>query len=441
MNIQSMLLISIKDIRLLFSDKAAVFFTLFFPLIMATFFGTVFSGGGGSAGISLAIADKDNSTLSQAYIESLSESSALNVQRLDEATAKEQVRKGKITAVLIIPEGFEKSKQSLFDNDVPTIELGIDPSRKASASMLKGLLMAQAAEDMQKQFTDTSLMIDEVNKGLESIEVEQFDDPELQTMLSSVKTWMEKSQQQANVQEEDAGVVDDSNAESGDAEENSFSGFTPLTIEDKEIQRNKTGPQNAYAISFPQGMVWGIIGAITTYSLALISEVNSGTLGRLSSAPISRMTILGGKALACFMTIVFVCLVLVMVAMLFFKVSIYSWPILLTSILSCAFGFSGMMMLLSVLGKTEKAASGISWAILMLLAMTGGGMIPLIFMPKWMASVGELSPIKWAVVSFEGSFWRQYSFVDLLPTTGLLLTLGVVCFLIGSYIFNRREIN
>jgi len=307
--------------------------------------------------------------------------------------------------------------------------------------MLKGLLMAQAAEDMQKQFTDTSLMIDEVNKGLESIEVEQFDDPELQTMLSSVKTWMEKSQQQANVQEDEISAVDDSNAESGDVEENSFSGFTPLTIEDKEIQRNKTGPQNAYAISFPQGMVWGIIGAITTYSLALISEVNSGTLGRLSSAPISRMTILGGKALACFMTIVFVCLVLVMVAMLFFKVSIYSWPILLTSILSCAFGFSGMMMLLSVLGKTEKAASGISWAILMLLAMTGGGMIPLIFMPKWMASIGELSPIKWAVVSFEGSFWRQYSFVDLMPTTGLLLTLGVVCFLIGSYIFNRREIN
>lgn len=438
MFLSSIIEICMKDIRLLIADKSAIFFTIGFPLIMATFFGTIFSGSGSTAGISLAVADLDRTEQSIAYIESLKTSDALRVTELDEHTAKERVRKGKIAAVMIIPEGFGVAKKSLFDANTPTIQLGIDPSRKAAAGMLKGILMAQAAEDMQKQFTDTSAMMDELDAGLQSLAVEQIDDPELKTMLSSIKSWMETD----NLNNSTADTAQSGNTETDSestASEETFQGFTPLTIEDKDIQRERTGPKNAYAVSFPQGMVWGIIGAITTYSLALISEVNAGTLGRLSSAPISRMTILGGKALACFLTIFMVSLFLILIATLVFKVPIYSWPLLFLSISACSLGFSGMMMFLAVLGKTEKAASGISWAILMIMAMTGGGMIPLVVMPKWMATLSEFSPIKWAVVSFEGAFWRQYNLEDLLPVTSLLLALGIVCFFIGTYVFNRRE--
>jgi ABC-2 type transport system permease protein len=434
MQIKAMLDICFKDMRLLLSDKGAVFFTLFFPLIMATFFGTVFSGSGTPAGISIAIADQDQSSQSKAYIETLSDSDALRVQLQEAEVATEMVRQGKVTAVLIIPEGFGAAKESLFDNKTPTVQLGIDPSRKASAGMLGGILMAQAAEDMQKQFTDSDMMLNELNRGLEELKIIESEQPELTTMLESVKTWLEYNETENQAQTETGEQT------TGDTSENGFAGFTPMVIEDKPIQREKTGPQNAYAISFPQGMVWGIIGAITTYSLALISEVTAGTLGRLGSAPISRMTILGGKALACFLTIVAICSVLILIAMFAFGVQINSPPLLGMTLLACGIGFSGLMMLLAVLGKTEKSAAGISWAIVMAMAMTGGGMIPLIAMPSWMAVLSDYSPIKWAVVSFEGIFWRQYDLMELMPYTLLLGALGIGCFTVGTMVFNRREI-
>jgi len=423
-----------KDMLLLLRDKAALFFTVGFPLLMAVFFGTVFSGGSSGSGISLAIADQDNSAESRAYIETLNQSAALRVKLLDEELAREKVRKGKISAMIVIPEGFGKARESLFDGVTPQIELGIDPGRKAAAGMLEGLLMAQAAKDMQKKFTDTSQMMKEVDKSLETLTTSATDQPELSNFLKSLRTWMKKEEEKKSTE------TLDTTAE-GKTESNTDQGFSPLIITSKDIIKEKMGPQNPYAISFPQGMVWGIIGAISTFSLALITEARDGTLSRLSSAPISRMTILGGKALASFLTITVMSVLLIAVGIFIFGISIYSWPVLIVSIVSAAIGFSGLMMFLAVLGKTEKAASGISWAILIVMAMTGGGMIPVMFMPKWMAAVGDFSPVKWVVVSFEGSLWRQYSLIDLLPYTGMLIGLGIITFIVGSYIFNCREIS
>ena len=51
---------AVKDLRLLFRDRAGFFFTLFFPLIVAVMFGTIFGGGGGSrSAMSILVVDED----------------------------------------------------------------------------------------------------------------------------------------------------------------------------------------------------------------------------------------------------------------------------------------------------------------------------------------------------------------------------------------------
>ena len=49
----SLIILALKDLRLLWRDKVNVFWVLGFPLIMALFFGSIFSGGGGS-GVAVA---------------------------------------------------------------------------------------------------------------------------------------------------------------------------------------------------------------------------------------------------------------------------------------------------------------------------------------------------------------------------------------------------
>ena len=61
------------------------------------------------------------------------------------------------------------------------------------------------------------------------------------------------------------------------------------------------------------------------------------------------------------------------------------------------------MMMIAGLGRTEQAVAGAGWAMLMPMTMFGGGMMPQFIMPAWMQTVGNVSPVKWAILGFEGA--------------------------------------
>lgn len=89
------------------------------------------------------------------------------------------------------------------------------------------------------------------------------------------------------------------------------------------------------------------------------------------------------------------------------------------------------MMMIAGLGRTEQAASGAGWAILMPMTLFGGGMMPQFIMPGWMQTLGNLSPVKWAILGMEGAVWRGFTLGDMLLPAALLLAFGAVCFAVG----------
>lgn len=69
---RQVLFLAAKDIRLLLRDRPSFFFTFFWPVMMAVFFGTIFSGGGAEdAAIRVAWVDEDASAGSVAFAETL----------------------------------------------------------------------------------------------------------------------------------------------------------------------------------------------------------------------------------------------------------------------------------------------------------------------------------------------------------------------------------
>ena len=99
---------------------------------------------------------------------------------------------------------------------------------------------------------------------------------------------------------------------------------------------------------------------------------------------------------------------------------------------SAAICFVGFMMLVAGLGKTEETAAGAAWAFLMPLAMIGGAMVPTFVMPAWMQSLGVVSPIRWAMLAIEGGVWRNFSVAEMAMPCAILISVGVVCFLLGT---------
>ena len=48
-----------------------------------------------------------------------------------------------------------------------------------------------------------------------------------------------------------------------------------------DIARDRRGPANPFEITFPQGLIWGLIGCVMTFGLSLVTERTHGTLVRL----------------------------------------------------------------------------------------------------------------------------------------------------------------
>ena len=69
------------------------------------------------------------------------------------------------------------------------------------------------------------------------------------------------------------------------------------------MKNEKVGPRSAFDFTFPQGILWGVIGSALGFALSLVTERTRGTLLRLETAPLSRLDVLLGKALACFVAI------------------------------------------------------------------------------------------------------------------------------------------
>jgi len=59
-------------------------------------------------------------------------------------------------------------------------------------------------------------------------------------------------------------------------------------------------------------------------------------------------------------------------------------------------------------------------------------------MPRWMATTGNFSPVKWAILAMEGALWRGFSLREMLLPCAILVAVGIVTFAIGVRTFRAE---
>ena len=407
-----------KDLRLMPRNKGGMFFTFAWPIVLMVLFGFAFGGnaanGGAQAKVRIAMVDEDQTDGSRQFATKLE--SSFELTPMTRTEAETAVRLGQRAAFIAIKPGFGQASERMFYGTSKEIELGVDPARQAEAGMIEGLLMKHAAADMQKMFTDPTASARMADKALAEMPTDPAAAPQVapvQRFLGELKTFTS------------------SGAVQGQPGAGPGGEWQPLKITSTAVARERRGPENAFDVTFPQGIVWGLIGCVMTFGISLVTERTHGTLVRLRMAPLSRAQILGGKALACFITIMLVEVILLTVAF-GFGVRPTSLPMLALAGVSSAICFVGFMMLIASLGKTEQTASGAGWAILMPMSMLGGAMVPQFVMPQWMQTAGMISPIRWVVLAIEGGIWRQFTLSEMVLPCAILVSVGIACFIAGT---------
>jgi ABC-2 type transport system permease protein len=366
--------------------------------------------------------NEDNSDFSESYISKLKSNEALEIIPLGRDEAIEQVRKGKVAASVIIKPGFGEGFEALFNSDEPKIEIASDPSRRMESGYLQGLLAKAQFEALSGKFIDRQWMRDQVS--LWKNDVGNTDDIDAEQKKLYLNFFDSFDTLLKDVNEDNYKVSLD-----GDI----------LNFAKLDVDREYEGPIAPFQITFPQVLLWGFMGCTATFAISIVKERRAGTFARLRIGPIGRAHILGGKGLACFMTCIFIMCVLFIGAKAIFKMPIGNILLFIPAALCTILCFVGLMMLICTLGRTEQSVGAAGWATLMIMGMLGGAMMPLAFMPSWLRSFSNISPVKWGIYALEGAVWRNFSFTEMITPCLVLLAIGFTAFSLGVFMLQRQE--
>ena len=197
---------------------------------------------------------------------------------------------------------------------------------------------------------------------------------------------------------------------------------------------------SGYQLVFPAMVLWGLLGCSATFAVSIVAERGSGTLLRLAAAPVSRISIVGGKALSCVVACAVDVALLSALGMLVLGVRVGDAALYVATVAAVVLCFSGLTMAMATLGKTEQSVAGAGWALLLGFAMLGGAMVPLSVMPAWLQRASVVSPVKWGISALEGATFRALGWDDLLPSLGALTCAGVLALAFSVAALSAREL-
>jgi len=466
------LTIAAKDLRLLLRDRTNAFFVIVFPLAIAIFFGSIFGGSGRSIPIAVVVESAGPSATD--FANALEKDSTLSVRILpSREEADTSVRLGRVAACVIIPKTFDADLEKAMAGSRAIVEVHCDPARQAESGLVVGKLNEHAMRAIVRMFTNpkiNSKMLAQsklalaLNPNMTSQQRERVSD-----VLESVQELFKQQNREAAAAAETSKTIVGSvngdsttntmkantSASTKSASNNTENGNVPVStppsatspdpflalpiqIQSSTLASESAEPPSTYAVTFPQGLVWGFVGCIGAFGAGMAEERRRGTFMRLLLAPCTIFSVLAGKSLACFTACVTMSVFMLLVATLGFHVSVQNWPLLALAIATCSFAFSGFTMALSGLFKNEGSARSAGNAIVLVLVMIGGGTIPLAFMPPFLRAASQASPFSWAILAIEGAVWRGFAFTEMLAPLGILFFIGALGLVLGKMFIQKR---
>ena len=126
---QALFALTLANIRSYTRDRAAVFWTIAFPLVFIVLFGLIFQGSGG-ARLTLGWVDTEKSTASEQLRAGFAALDGVTLVETTREDAVEQMKVGKVDGIIVVPVGYGAALAAAGGGAAPVqIEVYTDPSR------------------------------------------------------------------------------------------------------------------------------------------------------------------------------------------------------------------------------------------------------------------------------------------------------------------------
>lgn len=399
--------IAAKDILQVLRDRKVIIFLVLMPIAFTLFFGFVLNGisdarlpvgwinADGDTAITVKLAGKLDGSEVIKLVE-------MNVT--DAEKAEHQVRNEKLSAALLVPEGFS---QGVLSGEIVPLTLITLPDSAAGGTA------STAVEAAINQLLSTVVI---ANLSAEAFEANQpfvnataRDDYLDEGVDMAAQAWENPSFSISY----DSGRVEGAEA----------------------VVKNKGFHQAS-----PGMIVQFAIMSMTTCSMVLYLERKSRTLERMMTTTVRRSEIIAGHVLGMFIVVFIQEMVLAAFGQIIFGVNYLREPLgVLLMMAALALWASCLGLLVSAISKTSEQVIMITIMTMILLSAIGGAWFPLEITGKTFSMVGHFTPAAWAMDGFQNIVLRGQGFVSTLLPAAMLTVFSLIFFMVAVWKFDPNS--
>jgi ABC-2 type transport system permease protein len=427
---KKLLLIGIKDLKLMFRDRAALTFMLLAPFLLTIGMGFVtgrFSGGStGLSDIPVVIVNLDQGDLGNALEDLFNSEELAELMEPsaspDPEAARQLIESNEASAAIIIPEGFTESLIPLS-----SFELDVESGMIPAEDTVFGSDYVQPEPVQIEVYTNPS---SPTGAGIVKAVVDEFISRLEEGRTRGMTSFLGLVQ---------SGLVDRQNMETEARalfQNVEQTGSTAITL--------KTNREGSDAVEldllsyFAPGMALMFLMYTVSYGgRSILAERAAGTLPRLMIAPTQTTQVLGGKVLGIFFMGVAQVGILILASTLFFQVRWGDALGVIVLILAAVFGTTGWGMLITAFAHTPAQVANTGTVVMLIFSILGGSFIDLGNFPPFMQTISKITPNAWGLDGFT-TLALGGTLKNLAEPIAALLVMGTVLFGAAVVIFNRN---
>ncbi len=419
-----------------FSDKVAVSLTFLIPVLLIIIWGAIF-GKADSGPDNLRIAFLNNSTspITKRIEQVLDTTSAFiliktykdendRVVSFDTTSIKEYVRKGRVSAALVIPENaYTETSIGL------KLKFYYDPKNAMEIQIIHGMLQQTIMSQIPTVFIQSAQLAATRFLGGDSGRL--FNNTIARTVS---KFFNIDSSKIFNFRLNDTNI-----ARIGGGGSNNF--FKNILQFDQEQLVGQTIVTPWATRSVGGWAMMFLMFALTASALSLFEEKQSGVVLRILASPISRVQILWSKYLTNISLGSIQLIVLFIAGWVLFKIDIFSNLFnLVLIVVAAATACTAFGMLLAAICKTAAQARGLGTFLILAMSSVGGAWFPTSFMPDFMQTISKFTIVYWSMDGFLQVLWRGVGIMDILPNLGVLFGISALITSISIVQFKKGRV-
>lgn len=430
-----------KDFALFFRSKAAVALTFLVPFVLIWLFGAIFGVNrkdSGPTGIPLAVVNASDNPGAVRLIDALRAEKTFRIitqqmaedqseRPLREEDLAPKMRANQFRFAVVIPEDlFSESRLGLH------LKIYSNPRNEIETQLVNGILQKTIFASVP-QLLGQSLLAR--GRGLVGAEgMTRFNQATADNIArafggdpAQIRKDIEQGDFTAGLQQ-GAGSADDSLV------------AQVIRIESVQVAGQDVKSPAATRIVGGWAMQF-LLFALSAAATALFYERDHGIFHRILAGPVSRAQILWSKFLYGICIGMLQLFALFLGGRILYGIDVEHHIGML--LLVCAFAAAACTsfgMLVAAVSPSPEAASGLATFLILLMCALGGAWIPVSIMPAFMQELSKLTIVYWAMEGFAQVLWADATFMELLPTLGILGGITALVMAVAVWRFNRGKI-